>query len=106
MAFAAARMILKDKRRKSKEDFAPPPRQRSKVDLYIFMYKFLFVILLQFSPFFVIEMCDKFFQLFMCNARKHIKPISLLTTNNHRKCRNIIYLLQQKKIDLLLGKYI
>lgn len=31
MAFAAARMILKDKRRKSKEDFAPP-RQRSKVD--------------------------------------------------------------------------
>lgn len=29
MAFAAARMILKDKRRKSKEDFAPP-RQRSK----------------------------------------------------------------------------
>ncbi|CAO1393485.1 unnamed protein product [Diamesa serratosioi] len=30
MAFAAARMILKDKRRKSKEDFAPPPRQRSK----------------------------------------------------------------------------
>ena len=34
MAFAAARMILKDKRRKSKEDFAPP-RQRSKVDLMI-----------------------------------------------------------------------
>lgn len=31
MAFAAARMILKDKRRKSKEDFVPP-RQRSKVD--------------------------------------------------------------------------
>lgn len=31
MAFAAARMILKDKRRKSKEDFAPP-RQRSKVE--------------------------------------------------------------------------
>lgn len=33
MAFAAARMILKDKRRKSKEDFAPPTRQRSKVQL-------------------------------------------------------------------------
>lgn len=32
MAFAAARMILKDKRRKSKEDFVPP-RQRSKVDV-------------------------------------------------------------------------
>lgn len=32
MAFAAARMILKDKRRKSKEDFVPPqPRTRSKV---------------------------------------------------------------------------
>lgn len=32
MAFAAARMILKDKRRKSKEDFAPTPvRNRSKV---------------------------------------------------------------------------
>lgn len=32
MAFAAARMILKDKRRKSKEDFAPVPvRNRSKV---------------------------------------------------------------------------
>ncbi|CAG9802104.1 unnamed protein product [Chironomus riparius] len=31
MAFAAARMILKDKRRKSKEDFAPP-RQRSKAN--------------------------------------------------------------------------
>lgn len=31
MAFAAARMILKDKRRKSKEDFTPPQRTRSKV---------------------------------------------------------------------------
>lgn len=31
MAFAAARMILKDKRRKSKEDFVPPQRTRSKV---------------------------------------------------------------------------
>lgn len=31
MAFAAARMILKDKRRKSKEDFAAPARNRSKV---------------------------------------------------------------------------
>jgi hypothetical protein len=31
MAFAAARMILKDKRRKSKEEYAPPQRTRSKV---------------------------------------------------------------------------
>lgn len=31
MAFAAARMILKDKRRKSKEDFGAPARGRSKV---------------------------------------------------------------------------
>ena len=31
MAFAAARMILKDKRRKSKEEFSTPTRQRSKV---------------------------------------------------------------------------
>ena len=31
MAFAAARMILKDKRRKSKDDFAQPTRTRSKV---------------------------------------------------------------------------
>ncbi|KAL5276839.1 hypothetical protein ACFFRR_002198 [Megaselia abdita] len=30
MAFAAARMILKDKRRKSKEEFSTPTRQRSK----------------------------------------------------------------------------
>ncbi|XP_037026495.1 calmodulin-A-like isoform X2 [Bradysia coprophila] len=30
MAFAAARMILKDKRRKSKEEFSAPPRNRSK----------------------------------------------------------------------------
>lgn len=36
MAFAAARLILKDKRRKSKEDFAPPPpRTRSKVQMKI-----------------------------------------------------------------------
>lgn len=35
MAFAAARMILKDKRRKSKDDFAPPSRTRSKVLLFI-----------------------------------------------------------------------
>lgn len=42
MAFAAARMILKDKRRKSKEDFAPPPRQRSKVDLYYFYVQISF----------------------------------------------------------------
>lgn len=41
MAFAAARMILKDKRRKSKEDFVPP-RQRSKVDaLTKHMFPFL-----------------------------------------------------------------
>lgn len=31
MAFAAARMILKDKRRKSKEEYVPPTRTRSKV---------------------------------------------------------------------------
>lgn len=31
MAFAAARMILKDKRRKSKEEFVTPARNRSKV---------------------------------------------------------------------------
>lgn len=31
MAFAAARMILKDKRRKSKEEFSAPARNRSKV---------------------------------------------------------------------------
>lgn len=35
MAFAAARMILKDKRRKSKEDMVAPNRNRSKVfDLF------------------------------------------------------------------------
>lgn len=34
MAFAAARMILKDKRRKSKEEFSAPARNRSKVLLY------------------------------------------------------------------------
>lgn len=50
MAFAAARMILKDKRRKSKEDFAPPPRQRSKVDLYYFYVQF--ISLLDFVSFF------------------------------------------------------
>lgn len=36
MAFAAARMILKDKRRKSKEEFTAPARNRSKVLLLMF----------------------------------------------------------------------
>lgn len=35
MAFAAARMILKDKRRKSKEEFTPA-RNRSKVPVSVF----------------------------------------------------------------------
>jgi len=43
MAFAAARMILKDKRRKtSKEDFAP--RNRSKVKSHTIMYQTDFII--------------------------------------------------------------
>lgn len=37
MAFAAARMILKDKRRKSKEEFQPPQRTRSKVLSNLYM---------------------------------------------------------------------
>lgn len=49
MAFAAARMILKDKRRKSKEDFAPP-RQRSKVE-HVFPLLDIFVSISQvFQP--------------------------------------------------------
>jgi hypothetical protein len=41
MAFAAARMILKDKRRKtSKEDFVP--RNRSKVKIYMFSVPFFY----------------------------------------------------------------
>lgn len=39
MAFAAARMILKDKRRKSKEEYVPPTRTRSKVwFIYTILY--------------------------------------------------------------------
>ena len=68
MAFAAARMILKDKRRKSKEDFAPPPRQRSKVDLYIlFIYNLCFVS-------FILK-CVTNFCSFLCVIRGNIHNI-------------------------------
>lgn len=49
MAFAAARMILKDKRRKSKEEFPASTRNRSKVFMtkgFLEMYVFLGYILL------------------------------------------------------------
>jgi len=47
MAFAAARMILKDKRRKSKEDFTPA-RGRSKVFNFIFSCCLIYVYHLRF----------------------------------------------------------
>lgn len=42
MAFAAARMILKDKRRKSKEEYVTPARTRSKVFLINYFMCILF----------------------------------------------------------------
>lgn len=38
MAFAAARMILKDKRRKSKDEYVTPPRNRSKVSYDVVVF--------------------------------------------------------------------
>lgn len=68
MAFAAARMILKDKRRKSKEDFVPP-RQRSKVDD---KHKTHFSI-----PFDIIA------SIVLCRAHTHTFPFDIFLTKTY-----------------------
>lgn len=86
MAFAAARMILKDKRRKSKEDFAPP-RQRSKVasSFYITLIISIFITVIHCTPQHHHVLCINehcIYDFINCNSNLHVAVKELPLPHN------------------------